>query len=511
MKNKMNVLWRLGLCLAALAGTLIVLGCPTEGEEEGADKPTVATAPGFYVGSSVEPVDLAIAEEAGAKDIVTQAFYWLRTGAEENGVYTIIVGEDINAELNVPNDGSHNLGSEGQGMQPGWIMYNRHTVNQALKTTVIIKSAGTAPKTIKLKNKGHLVHMGAVAAISAPGYPPDAYLPGYDTAAGQKHTLVLENIVLQGLSTLQEDAEDNNAALLYVGDYAVLEIKDGAKISGNAHVEAQSNNIVRGGGILMNKSARVVLDGGSIENNKAENTAPSTGSSDNAQAWGGGVSLSDGSSAVFILKRGTIKGNQSVATGTARGGGINNQTGSVYIYGGSITENTVRGGPDGGGIFSGYGGAIGYQFYYSGLYIYGGTISGNQAFAGSAARAIPGVFISTRGGSNNDRTLVLEGNPKIPDGVCFSGTNGADDTDPKQVIWIGKDMQGIKYGGSEDAIPLDFITAPANGATLLRWVNQYAGTLPVGKFVIRNLISADGTTGAPLGGSISADGKYTAP
>ena len=508
MKKKMNVLWRLGLCLAVLAGMLIVLGCPTDGETSGNDRPTVATAPGFYAGSSVDPVDLTVAVDAGAKDIITQAFYWLRTGAEENGVYTIILGDDISAELNVPNDGSFNVDSEGQGTQPGWIMYNRHTVNQALKTTVIIKSAGSA-KTIKLKNKGHLIHMGAVSAVTMPGWPPDVYLPGYDETLGMSHKLVLENVILQGLSTAEGDPEDNNAALLYVGQDAVLEIKDGAKITGNAHVEALSNKQVRGGGILMNKSARVVLDGGSIENNKAENTAASPDSSTNSQAWGGGVSLSDaGDAAAFILKRGTIKDNKSIATGTARGGGINNQTGSVYIYGGSITGNIVQGGP---GIFSGYGGAIGYQFYYRGLYIYGGEISGNQAFAGIEARAIPGVFINTRGGSNNDRALVLEGSPKIPDGVCFSGTDTADNAAPLQVIWIGKDMQGIKYDTNTDQIPLDFISAPANGAPLLRWTNSGTGALPVGKFVIRNLISADGTTGAALGGSISADGKYVAP
>jgi hypothetical protein len=137
---------------------------------------------------------------------------------------------------------------------------------------------------------------------------------------GSGVTLVLDNnITLEGISS-------NNTSLVRVNNGGALEMRDGAKITGNT---ASSN----AGGVSVGSAGTFTMNGGEISGNTT--TAP--------LGYGGGVDTFG----TFTMNGGVISGN----TTSGGGGGVYvNLSGSFTMNGGVISGNTAT--TRGGGVYA---------------------------------------------------------------------------------------------------------------------------------------------------------------
>jgi hypothetical protein len=471
--------------LAMVFVLTFTIGCPTEAEDSGASVPTKATAPGFYVGDSVVPVDLSTVTAVNGDDIVSKAFAWLSGHAEEDTVYTIIVGADIDATLAHENTGYDNPGSDNSALEPGWIFLNTHTVNNVKKLTVILKSDATL-RTIQLKNKGTLLDMGELEANYNERWSLNGgywYRADHGNAKPNINLkVVLENIVLKGI-------DDNNAQLVFVGSGATLDILEGARITGNHNIRSADDTW--GAGILILADGLVTLDGGSIDRNIAENNNDVTAGK---RAYGGGVCIMQDRAATFIMKSGTIERNEVRSNSSCSGGGILSMMGRYEIHGGTITRNmavSVGGSPTCA--------AIGQTYQIvNGAFIYGGSISDNEAVSQLATALVPpGVRVQDNGGDPSF-TILVGGNPDISDGLCLFNGNSTIFVDILHPLT------------NTVPIPIDITNfSLADGDQLIKWAGNTSKPLPVDKFVLGKAWANN--TSTPIAGSIGADGKYRAP
>jgi hypothetical protein len=139
---------------------------------------------------------------------------------------------------------------------------------------------------------------------------------------GSGVTLVLDNnITLEGKS-------DNTSALVRVNSGGALEMREGAKITGNTASAGA-------GGLQVGTGGTFTMNGGEISGNK---TTASLG-------YGGGVDTFG----TFIMNGGVISGN----TSSVSGGGVyvNITGGSFTMNGGVISGNTAT--TRGGGVYAG--------------------------------------------------------------------------------------------------------------------------------------------------------------
>ncbi|MDR0567922.1 MAG: hypothetical protein LBG87_01775 [Spirochaetaceae bacterium] len=484
--------------LSVLALAVILAGCPASNEEN--DNQGLKLPDGTTPDINGEPGD----------NIVLKSLSWIGKNAAENGEYTIFVDQDITATLAESATGTVDDGSDGSANRPGWFrmvpkieegdsgydywsgegsdhynFYPESTVNGVKKITITLKSNSSTPRTIKLDpaSKGTLIELGA-------GKKFKGYLK--DHAEEMEFKLILENIILQG-------HDDNVAQLVYVGSGGVLEIKNGAAITGNRHAESAPQKSLQGGGILVARDGKVILDGGSIENNTLENLG------DNGEAWGGGIAITDNRGATFIMKSGNLTRNKVIAKAWGTGGGLGAMVAYFSIEGGTISENVVQ-------TTSGAaaGAAIGRNFYWASANISGGTIKDNDAVClNSAGHVYPGVRLgSVSDNYGGTDSITISGNPDIPDGLCITASTSA-----------------VKIGGTmtnANPIPIDFVSTamepdpdnasaylnrPAAGQPLLVWAEGQSGTLPVDRFTLGKYRKNDGES-EPVSGRIASDGTY---
>ena len=194
--------------------------------------------------------------------------------------------------------------------------------------------------------------------------------------------LELKNITIDGGS---EEGITANGSIVKVEKGASLNISEGAVLKNNSAVAA---------GGAVNNSGKAVMSGGTIENCKTT-----------SRSGGGGVFNASG--AEFTVSGGTISKCEAFS-----GGGIETE-GTLNITGGTISENSVRGGGGGVHLFGEgtnaamtmSGGTIekntSSEYYGGGIFLWGGsldisggTVKDNTALDNAGIHAISKVNLS---------------------------------------------------------------------------------------------------------------------
>jgi hypothetical protein len=260
-------------------------------------------AASLYIGASTSP-------EAAAGTTLASALTWLQTHAASNTAYTIMLASGARLEATTLN------------------------VNNAAQVSITLRGKD-AERTIQLADKGSLFTI--------------------DYAI----TLILDqNITLKGAA--------NNTPLVKVSSGGTLEMREGAKITGN-------NTKGYGGGVY--NSGIFNMEGGEISGNFVRNTI-----TDYSDGYGGGVY----NNGTFNMKGGKISGNGAYGS-NGYGGGVYSD-GTFNMKGGEISGNGAR------SIYTGYsnvtaygyGGGVcnGGTFNMEGGEISGNTASGNHGYGG---------------------------------------------------------------------------------------------------------------------------------
>jgi hypothetical protein len=282
-------------------------------------KAPVPGADSLYIGASTTT-------ESAAGTTLASALTWLGTNAASNTAYTIVLGADVSRSATTLNNAA---------------------VNNVAQVSITLRGKDTE-RTIQLTGTGSLFTIAAI-------------------------TLILDqNITLKGVN-------NNNTGLVSVNTGGILEMRDGAKITGNT----TSN----GGGVY--NFGTFTMEGGTISGNTASYSG----------GGGGGVY----NYGTFTMEGGTISGN--AASGTyGYGGGVYNYDGTFTMTGGTISSNSGGGvysrsrftmkdgaisGNNGGGVINDNSNSI--------FTMEGGVISGNTAYA----------FIPGRGGVSNYGTFTM--------------------------------------------------------------------------------------------------------
>jgi hypothetical protein len=283
---------------------------------------------------------------------LAEKLQWIKDNAQSNTSYTIEVTAD-------------------EEIAPQDLEYSESGGYPALSNITITLNGGTAERTISLSSNGNLfiVRSGV--------------------------TLVLgNNITLQGKS-------DNNRSLVSVSSGGALEMKTGAKITGNTHGYNQ------GGGVDVSSGGTFTMDGGKISGNTVSQQS----------AAGGGV-LSYGT---FTMNDGEISGNTCTGADNlsrgSRGGGVYVPSGTFTMNSGKISGNTVSaaGGNLNQSQFANGGGVCVGNATFT---MNGGEISGNSATAS-------GSYASSRGGGVTVSSAT--GTFRIVTGTIY-GSNETDES-----------------------------------------------------------------------------------
>jgi hypothetical protein len=231
------------------------------------------TALGLYVGASLTPVS--------GTETLALSLAWLKANAGGSTEYTILIGADESL--------------------PPWTLGGTAAGN----TTAADNKTG-----VKLTLKGK-------------GMERTVLLSVYGTLFTVKTgvTLVLDtNISLKGRNP---NSNTNPTPLVSVA--SALEMKDGAKISGN------KGTADPGGAVYVDADGTFTMSGGEI--------------SDNSTRYGGGVYVGGGT---FTMSGGKVSGNST----TNGGGGVYTEaSGTFTMSGGEISGNTTAGELGGGGVY----------------------------------------------------------------------------------------------------------------------------------------------------------------
>jgi hypothetical protein len=239
-------------------------------------------------------------------------------------------------------------------------------------------------------------------------------------------TLVLDsNITLKGHSS-------NNDSVIIVNSGGALEMKAGAKITGNTAGggggvdvcggtftmnggEISGNTASAGGGVLVWQNGSFIMNGGIISSNTADG--------------GGGVDVDEGT---FTMNSGEISGNTATNVYDAGGGVIVRQNGSFIMNGGTISGNTASIDDDywfcqGGGVCVGEGtfvmnngkifgntSNVGGGMFNNGTFtMNGGEISGNNVNSDGGGVASGGTFTMNGGKISGNNSDVAGGGVEI--------------------------------------------------------------------------------------------------
>jgi hypothetical protein len=352
---------------------------------------------GLYVGSSAIP-------EPAAGTTLASALAWLKDNAAADTEYTVLLGDD---ETLPP----WTLGSYDSGTNVAF--YYLTGITLTLK-------GDTAERVVQLSEPGSLFRVN------------------------NGITLILDqNITLRGRF-------ENNASLVDVYSNGALEMKAGAKITGNTT-----------GGVFV-AGGTFTMSGGKINGNTTFSE-------------GGGVNVNSGT---FTMSNGEISGNTA-----SRGGGVY-INGTSTMSGGKICGNTAS--SDGGGVYisgtftmndgdisgntaSSNGGGV-YVDFYGTFTMSGGVISGNTAAASG-----DGVYVDYYYYYDRSGTFAISGNGRVAQDnpVCldFENNNAA-------AITIDGALSGT------DTVA--FIEIPANPGWIsigaIKKSASFDGTLPADRF-----------------------------
>jgi len=187
---------------------------------------------------------------------------------------------------------------------------------------------------------------------------------------GSDVTLILDNnITLKGRS-------NNITSLVFVDSGGALEMKTGAKITGNTYFGISSY----GGGVYVRNSGTFTMRGGEILGNTSSYSSSYSDpySYNYVFSYGGGVYLDGGT---FTMSNGKISGNTSHSSyySSLRENYVYSYGGGVYLNGGTFTMS--------GGEISGNTSSSDYSSYGGGVYVgdngiftkIGGTVYGYTA------------------------------------------------------------------------------------------------------------------------------------
>ncbi|GHV03715.1 hypothetical protein FACS189485_07560 [Spirochaetia bacterium] len=329
----------------------------------------------------------------------------LGTNAIANTEYTITLTADINSV-----SGGYWLGTKGSSAS------STTTVTIPAQNVTITLKGDTTERTLQLTGTGSLFTVGGTFKSGTPN--------------NTQHSITLKldnNITLKGVAS-------NTAPLVFVQLGGKLEIKAGAKITGNTNTNSE------GGGISVNSLGTVTMLGGEISGN--------TVTSSTSLAMGGGVAV-DGQNAVFTMSGGKISGNTASNTAFAFGGGVfvsgNGSPGSKFtMTAGEISGNTVSSDATnnayGAGafifVFTGQTPSLDYVDFQK----TGGTIYGN---------------------SGSDRNKVMENSAEV--------TTGHGNTAAYVTLGGGLNLVESKDTTSEAAHTLKVTKTGASAATTVGW------------------------------------------
>ena len=185
-------------------------------------------------------------------------------------------------------------------------------------------------------------------------------------------SLTLKNITLNGRGDAGVLSGKLYGWLVQV-DAGQLTIGSGAVLKNNKNSTRLSDG---GGAVRVTSGGTCVLNGGTISGNECIT---------------GGAGIRIDSGGACSVKNGSVTGNRVVGKSSTegfdgRGGGIYNK-GTLAVYGGSISSNTVRSYSGGGRIYGGVGGGIANT---GSLLLQGGSVTGNHGSKGSDLGLIRG-------------------------------------------------------------------------------------------------------------------------
>ncbi|WP_461255214.1 beta strand repeat-containing protein [Treponema sp. R80B11-R83G3] len=301
---------------------------------------------GSVTSAAVGPVIDASAEITAIGADLAAKLSWLKTNTQSNRSYLVTV--DKNESLDGATDSSTTRDNR---------------LSYTGKNNITIRLTGT----------------GGIKTISLKTFAGSLFL----VESGV--TLILDRDI-----TLQKGSTANSFPLVKVNSGGILEMKDGAKITGNTIAGSASSY---GGGVYINSNATFIMSGGEISANSA--------------ATGGGVFLNN--NATFTMNGGKISGNSAPDSNGGGGGGVYMNTNVTFtMTSGEITTNDS---PMGGGVSNG-----------QGIFIMeGGKISSNTAqFGGGVAMSSSGTFTMSGGEiSRNTASGSSSGG-----GGVYVGSNG---------------------------------------------------------------------------------------
>ena len=308
--RKKRFLW--GIAAVALVFAVGVVACDNETMPEIAKKKPAEEGPGpraaetrtyraagMYVNDAETPES-----ETSSLD---EAFTWIRANAEDDGSYTIVLGEDTTVD-----------GNRHTGVHAAFLL-DSAALNWTTGVSITLIGLG-GERTIQLQ------------ALTQ-GYGQIFFL--------EKGRLILgNNITLKGLMS-------NDAPLVHIDFnsygvenpvFAEFKMLDGSKITGNKSTV---------GAVYIARWATFIMDGGEISNNE------------------GGPGVRIGTGGTFTMSGGKIHGNRAYSNYGTYGGGVyalNNSTFTMsggeiygnqvvtrssnpdgYVYGGGVAVETANG------------------------------------------------------------------------------------------------------------------------------------------------------------------------
>jgi len=391
-------------------------------------------------------------------------------------------------------------------------LYSDETVDKRIRndhpnTTVVITTPenSTTVRKLKLATNGVLLSMSGGSKIIVDGY-----------------------VTLQGYATPEyggTDEKNNTFSLVVVGTEGELILKGHTKVTGNAYVLDDPEDVsILGGGITVR--GHLTLDENAQISNNTICCAKPFPSPWNAEkrngkiAWGGGVYITGAEAVMEIKGNAKITGNRAINKGgNAYGGAVFPEVGAtIKMSGGEISGNSAEASHRAGG------GAL--HLTTGILAMTGGVIKDNVVIYGGAGTG-PACVVDL-----NDNRLVLSGSASIP---AKSGTRLSELTnyttitgvtmrqDIGNTIWLNGGMIA-RVGGTltGDAPVATFDINKTTTMVLGKYdletgiASDYTNDCPVDKFALHSyliitapyasldleavtdkVIKADGTVGAP--------------
>jgi hypothetical protein len=280
-----------GMVTAKRGGAVTITARSAGGGQTEQCAVSVLRVPGLYEADDADP------KTTGS---INTMLTWIKNSGTANTTYTLVLGQDETITTALPTIGG------GAGAS----YLNKNNI------TIILQTSGT-PVTI---TKG-----GNFALFTLTG-----------TASDNPKLIIESGITLKGLET-----GTNSFAVVSVGAYGYLEMREGSRITGNV-----STSTTVGGGVNILANGEFKMLGGEIDNNKLTANNPK----------GGGVN----NSGAFTMKGGKIHDNEAgIATSVMSYGGGVYSTGTFTFEGGEISGNKAmaanganeRRDASGGGVF----------------------------------------------------------------------------------------------------------------------------------------------------------------